>query len=365
MIDLSVDEARQVLLGTVGPRIHKGGPTELLATLQHIQLDPIDRIGTNADLVAMARLDGVGKGEIHQAQGFEHYAKERCLLPPEAFPYYRDQALETPSWRNTGPMKRVDEGLLRAVRDEVEGRGPLTSQELSDHGRVVPANWSGWKSSGKVGTLALEVLWTRCVVVVAGRRGGQRVYDLPARALPGVAEASASEGFATWGVKARATAAGLLSTASGPWWSMLKTARRDGTVDGLVQSGALQRVTIEGGRRIYLVRAGALHSTYSDDDRMRVVGPLDPLIWNRDLVQRVFDFPYVWEVYKPASKRRWGYYVCPLLHRGRLVGRLEARVKDGMLVVERVWREAVSFDEAALAACLARHARALGCAGVA
>ena len=60
------------------------------------------------------------------------------------------------------------------------------------------------------------------------------------------------------------------------------------------------------------------------DRKLRILGPLDPVIWNRDLVRMVFGFDYVWEVYKPAAQRRWGWYVCPLLYKGQLVGRIEA-----------------------------------------
>jgi uncharacterized protein YcaQ len=328
--------------------------------LRHVQIDPIDRIGTNADLVAMARLESVGRGGIHEARGFEHFAKERCLLPPRAFPHYRRQAVETPWWRHSERMKKLSPGLVDAVEAEVRERGPLTSAQLSDHGRVEPIDWSGWKGTGKAGTLALEVLWTRCRVVVIGRSGGQRLYDVPERALPEVAHAEPEEAFGPWAVRERVDAAGMLATASGPWWSMLRDARTDGTVDALLEAGELQRVRVEGSRREWLIRSGALEQTPHDDGRMRILGPLDPLLWNRALVQLAFGFEYVWEVYKPAAQRRWGYYVTPLLHRGELVGRVEAHVEDGRLVVDRVWREHPSFDEDAYAACITRHAEALG-----
>lgn len=364
---LTREEGRQALLAAVGPSIEPApdGVTELVDRLRHVQLDPIDRIGTNADLVAMARMDGVGRGDVHRAHGFEHFAKERCLLPARAFPYYRDQAVQTPWWRNTERMKRVDPGLLDAVRAEVHGRGPLTPAELSDHGQVEPLDWHGWKSSSKAGTLALEVLWTRCEVVVIGRQRGQRIYDVPSRALPDMADVRPDGPFARWAVGERVSAAGLLSTAGGPWWSMIGSARTDGTVDDLIAEGALQRVRIEGSRREWLVEPDALERTPVLDERLRILGPLDPLLWNRALVEQVFGFTYLWEVYKPAEQRRWGWYVCPLLHRDALVGRIEARTDGGTLVVDRIWREADPFPEHALRAALERHAQALGCDAVA
>ncbi|RME27505.1 MAG: hypothetical protein D6798_04380, partial [Deltaproteobacteria bacterium] len=89
-------------------------------------------------------------------------------------------------------------------------------------------------------------------------------------------------------------------------------------------------------------------------DRLRILGPLDPLLWDRRLVSEVFGFEYVWEVYKPASKRRWGWYVVPLLHRGRLVGRMEAHTTAGRVVIDRLWPEdGARIDRQALDAAIA------------
>ena len=95
------------------------------------------------------------------------------------------------------------------------------------------------------------------------------------------------------------------------------------------------------------------------DDRVRILGPLDPLLWDRNLVRHVFDFDYVWEVYKPAKQRIWGWYVCPLLHRERFIGRIDAHVDRGTLKVRKLWLES-DFDGALIQAALDRHAAALG-----
>src|SRR5690606_1680953 len=103
----------------------------------------------------------------------------------------------------------------------------------------------------------------------------------------------------------------------------------------------------------------AFERRFGDDDgRMRVLGPLDALLWDRALVRHAFEFEYIWEVYKPAARRRWGYYVCPLLHDGQLVGRFEGqRDERGQLRVEQLWRER-PFDEDAWRAAFERLAAA-------
>ena len=356
-MDLSVERARRLLLASVGPRATGLDATALLDAMRMIQVDPIDRIGTNPDLVAFARTD-LPKGAVYDAAGFEHVAKEWCLLPPDAFPAYRDQARRTPTWRHTKAMLGLGEDVLAAVEAELAERGPCTSLELTDHGDL-PAAEHPW-ANRKVGTLALKVLALRCRAVVVGRRRGARVYDLPSRALGAWADAAGPTSFAAWAIPERVRAAGLLSLGAGPWWGVLKEARRDGSVGGLLEAGVLREVGVAGLRGRWLIEPEALERTWEDDGRMRLLGPLDPLLWHRGLVEHLFGFRYVWEIYKPAEKREWGYYVVPLLHRGALVGRLEARVTEGRLTVDRVWREDPAFDEQALEAALDRLAGQLG-----
>jgi len=308
-----------------------------------VQIDPIDRIGTNADLVLHARVDGVRRGDwarLPLGVSFEHYAKERCLLPADQFPRYRDQAERTPDWRLTERLKRVDDGLLDAVLAEVTERGPVSPADLSDRGTVRPVDWSGWTSTGRASTMALQVLAVRCRLVVVGRSvAGQRLYDIPERALPEHAAAPAGPFFAP-GVLDRVAVMGLMPRASGPWWSVLAPARRGPAVARLLASGRLVEVRVTGSTRAYLAlpeHLDAADEVVETDDRMRVLGPLDPLIWVRPLVEQAFDFTYLWEVYKPAAARRWGYYVCPLLHHGRLVGRVEARRTGSGVTVEQTW----------------------------
>ncbi len=369
---ISLVEAKTYLVSHLGlARFDRSSPVpamrRLLEALRCIQLDPLEPLGKNAELVALSRLARATSSDlmasVYPGHAFEHFAKERCLLPASAFPYYRDQAVETPWWRHSERMKKLGARLLEEVLDEVGARGPISAGELEQRGRVTPLDWSGWKGTSSATKLALEVLWTRCQVVVAGQRGRHKLFDVPARALPHVAELAPAEPFATWAVRERAAACGLLSRATGPWWSMLSEVRTSALPDELVHRGELEAVTIEGLARPYLAPNGFLRQRRARvDQHMRILGPLDPLLWDRGLVRHVFGFDYVWEVYKPAHQRKFGWYVCPLLHQGELVGRLEGRREGGTLVVERLWRELHHhFDEDALDAALERHAAAIGC----
>ncbi|MCY1020269.1 DNA glycosylase AlkZ-like family protein [Pyxidicoccus sp. MSG2] len=368
---LPPDEARRYLVGQLGltrPALPPGarGVRALLKALRCIQLDPLDVIGTNADLVALARVDGLVRGDVYRhlmpGHAFEHFAKERCLLPVSAFPYYRERAAQAPWWRLEERLKRVPEAVLDAVLKEVEELGPASAKTLTDHGPVVPLDWSGWKGTGRATAMALEVLWTRCQVVVCGRAPGGKVYDVPRRALPRLADAPVDETFGRWALVERVEAAGLLSRVTGPHWSTLTDVRTSPLPDTLVKEGVLEEVMVPGSPRRYLAPRGFRARDFPEpDERMRILGPLDPVLWDRGLVRLAFGFDYVWEVYKPAAQRQWGWYVCPLLHKGALVGRLEARVREDTLHVDNLWREkGVKLDDAALDAALARHAVACG-----
>jgi len=324
---------------------------EVLRRLRCIQLDPLDVIGTNADLVVMARVDGIKRGDVWRKlfprHAFEHFFKERCILPASSFPQYRKHGLhaQTHWWRHSEREERIAPKLVQAVLDEIRERGPVTARDLTDHGSVTPIDWAGWMGTSKTTTMALEILWTRCEIVVAGRtESGAKIYDIPERTFG--AQPEPEEPFDNWFLRERVGAAGLFAPAK-------KSA------EGLVE------VQIEGSSRKYLAtRAFVDQSRIRFDDRVRILGPLDPLMWDRNLVRHVFDFDYVWEVYKPATQRIWGWYVCPLLHRDRLIGRVDARVEGGALIVRKLWMESDDAGRDLIVEALERHASACGCSRV-
>jgi uncharacterized protein YcaQ len=373
VITLTPTQARRLLIAHLGLARPLGrgtrGTRAVLERLRCIQLDPLDVLGTNADLVVMARVDGVARGDVwrhlfpHHA--FEHFAKERCILPRDAFPYYRRHGHEaqTPWWQHGERERRIQPKLVRAVLDEIRDRGPLAARDLTDHGAVVPLDWSGWKGTGKATSMALEILWTRCDIVVTGRtESGNKIYDIPERAFGEVPPPS--EPFAAWALRQRVHAAGLLTRAGGSMWSMLGAIRTTALVDQMIEAGDLVEVALEGTPRRYLALPTFLATRPPRyDDRVRILGPLDPLLWDRNLTRHIFHFDYVWEVYKPEPQRKWGWYVCPLLHRDTLIGRIDARVEGNTLIVKKLWLEGDGEHDdkrEAIVAALERHAAMCG-----
>lgn len=376
-ITLDRDEARARLVSHLALERTAGngaaGTRALLKRLRAIQLDPLDVIGTNADLVVMARVDDVRRGDVWRhlfpIHAFEHFAKERCILPADAFPWYRTQGhdAQTPWWRHHERQARVPERVIAQLLEEIRARGPLTARELTDHGTVQPIDWSGWKGTTKATTMALELLWTSCEIVVAGRtESGSKLYDVPERALPKHATSRVDPAeFPRWALRERAEAAGLLTRAGGSMWSMLSSVRTSPIVQQMTEAGELVDVAIDGSTRRYLAPASFLRRrAFQYDDRVRILGPLDPLLWDRDLVRTIFGFDYVWEVYKPAHQRKWGWYVCPLLHRGHFIGRIDARVDGATLVVSKLWLESANAELEPIQEALQRHASLCGASKV-
>lgn len=359
------EEAKNLLFGAAAlDQVGHGaaGTRALLDRLGIIQIDPIDRIGANADLVAFSRVDGLVRGDVHRHThgiSFEHFAKERCLLHARHFAHYRGRAVETPWWRNSERMKKISPSLLDDVRSEIHERGPVAAQALTPRGQTEAMDWSGWKGTSSLASLAAEVLWTRCEIIATGRDArGRRLYTSP-RTLGDWADAPAKGDFGEEMLLARVRTAGLLSRAGGPQWSMLEQTRTDGTVERLIEQKLLREVRV--GRRPYLAVTDPPEPA-PDDGRVRILGPLDVLIWDRALVRDLFGFDYIWEIYKPEAQRVWGYYVCPILHGRELVGRIEARRESGTLVVDRLWGRC---DQPALSAALERLAVSNGCDSVA
>jgi uncharacterized protein len=370
-VTLSRADARRLLVAHHGLARRSGrGASGVRATLQRlrcIQLDPLDVIGTNADLVVMARVNGVCRGDVWRhlfpRHAFEHFAKERCILPDDAFPWYRatGHTAQAPWWRHAERQQRVPAELVASVLDEIRSRGPVVARDLTDHGSVAPIDWSGWKGTARATSMALEILWTQCDIVVAGRtENGSKIYDVPERALGWDGSLQPATGFARWAIRERAQAAGLLTRAAGSMWSMLSSERNSPLVEDMVACGELVEVALEDPPRRSLAVPELLRAKARFDDDVRILGPLDPLLWDRDLVRHFFDFDYVWEVYKPAPQRKWGWYVCPLLQRDRLIGRIDARLDGDALVVKKLWVEHPDADRDAIHAALTDHAERCG-----
>ncbi|MDN3557485.1 DNA glycosylase AlkZ-like family protein [Halomonas maura] len=314
----------------------------VIRRLGTIQFDPLAPVGTNPDLVLQARVPGYRRGDwLEAAYGqrwlVDGWDKQASLIQPGEWwaqaPFHRWFARR---WRQRGVD--VDASEARALVGQVERHGPATSLELGDQ-RADPAlrgSWYGPKRSRHL----LKALWDAGRLMTHHRVGGRHAYDLPERVLPqGASEPEATDAEALQRlVVRRVQAAGLLRpSADDAVWSLpCPRAERDRIAARAIARGALIELDVEGSA--YWTTPEALSMLEPDpvpsmERGVRFLAPLDPLIWDRGGVARLFGFDYVWEVYKPQAQRRWGYYVLPVLWGERFVARFDARCQQGTLTL--------------------------------
>jgi uncharacterized protein YcaQ len=373
-------------------RAQGSGPEGVLAVfdrLGSVQFDPLAVAGRNHDLVLHARVrdyDPAWTDELlySRRELFETYNKMLSLLPTRELPWHRQ------SWDHFLELHRGDAFVrhrqtMDHVLERIRAEGPLSSLDFGRRGKV---EWY-WGPTSEVRAV-LEALSEAGIVSLARREGNRRYFDLTERLYPPQLLAARPDPVEQrrHRLLSRYRAHGLLGEGGDPTlWYGTGPARRTasdppGTATrtqlrtDLVADGSIVPVAVEGVRGTRYVLAGELAELRRaeaetaagrplEDASVVLLAPLDPLVWDRDLLRNLFAFDYVWEVYVPEAKRRWGYYVLPLLWGDRLVGRIEPRFDRGERVVRvlGVWwedgfspRRAEGFVEA-MRAALAAYAR--------
>ena len=370
------------------PRSLPPGEESVLAVVDRLgslQFDPLDVAGRNHDLVLHARIAGYRRAWTDallydRRLLFEAYNKGLSLLPTRELPWHRlawDRARrrhEAGTFREHG--EHVAELLDRIRRD-----GPITTADL-DRSEAIDWYWGPTSKSRAV----LEALAEAGILGLARREGNRRVYDLAERLFPAdlLADRVDEREQLRHRLLSRYRAHGLLGATGQaevfPGFgagAMLADGRprptRAQLLAELVARGELVPIEVEGvrGARHLVTDELALLAQAErevaegappggEPAAVTFLAPLDPLAWDRDLLRRLFAFDYVWEVYVPAAKRRWGYYVLPLVFGDRLVGRIEPRFDRptrAVRVLGTWWED--GFDPLAAEGFVPAFARAL------
>jgi hypothetical protein len=336
-----------------------------------VQLDSISTVGRAHRLTISSRVGGYPEAAVSRllktGRIFEYWAHEACLVPIEDYPLFkrRMEHLRERHW--WGRKHDHDPELKDAVLGALREHGALPTRFFEGGGGEGMWNWKPEKR-------ILEDLFAAGEVVVSGRDGFQRLYDLPERVIPRAqleapvpSEEEFRRGYALRAVEGR----GAL-TESG----IAEHCRFRGgakavapVVDRLAGEELVRRVAVDDGGPPVVVPADAKVDGAPSGGVL--LCPFDNLVWDRGFLQRIFGFDHVIEVYKPAPQRVYGYYVLPFLHRDRLVGRadLKSDRAEGVLRVKAFHREPKvrrsGALEAALDKALHRLARALDLEAVA
>ncbi len=314
---------------------------EAFTRLRSVQFDPIAPCGCNHDLVLQARVPGykIGDWEKTAYQDrliYDGWDKQACLIPFEGWPLRRIFW----GWFERSPRVLAEhpEATEAILRDLTE-RGPLQPKEFTFQQRRedLVGTWYGPSVTKNV----LRALWNTGKVMTAGRRRGQHLYDLTERVVPPqfLSAPSLSEDDSIREIVLdRHRAMGLLRLSPPPevWASKIYySAVRNAAIKQLVDLGEIVPVEVEGMKGHATPAFLSLLDQPSLPPRVVFVAPLDQLVWDRKMVGHVFGFDYVWEIYTPEAKRRWGYYVLPVLFGEALVARIEFWARAGELEIRR------------------------------
>jgi uncharacterized protein len=333
----------------------EGGPDAVLEVVRRfgsIQFDPIAVAGRNHDLVLHARVAGYDPAWCdrlyERREIFEAFNKGLALVPTEEFPWFRASPIESAPGI-LAEHAEVAEKVLERIRAE----GPLSALDFERSSTHVMV-WD-WGTSSVVRAV-LEAYAATGVLGLARRDGNRRHYDLLKRLLPAglLAREVPLHEQLRHKMHSRYRAHGLLGiAAAGDVFAGLGPAKPDperehpgrtALREELVESGELVRVTVEGvrGPRFVLRDEVELLSAPPDPPpSVAFLPPMDPLMWDRSLLQPLFRFDWRWEVFTPEHQRRWGYYVLPIVFRDRFVGRIEPRIvrAEGRVRVLGLWWE--------------------------
>jgi uncharacterized protein YcaQ len=329
------------------------GVLEVFRRFGSIQFDPIDVAGRTHDLMLHARVAGYDPAwcdDLYERREiFEAYNKGLSFVLASEFPRFRARLRPTPP-RVIAENPEVAERVLERIRAE----GPLSSRDF-ERERGSTTDWFGMPTN-TVRAL-LEAYTLTGVLGLARRDGNRRYYDLLERLLPAKLlrrDVPLPEQL-RHKLHSRYRAHGLLGIGGGgDIFGGLGPAKPDPRWPGhpgrtslreeLVENGDLVPVEVEGvrGKRFVLRdEVGLLEAPPEPPPSVAFLPPFDPLVWDRGLLGSLFAFDYVWELFHPPAKRRWGWYVLPILFRDRFVGRIEPRIDRaaGHVQVLGLWWE--------------------------
>ena len=366
MLTVTLDQARQFILyrqGLLGEHrfIGKDGAYQYVRQAGCIQFDPVDVCGRNAELTLQSRVKGFKKKTLEDLLYrdrllVDYSDKELSIWPSEDWPYfssYRERSIE--HGRRFAGIPELEEQAIAWIRKH----GPVCSDTLPIGGTVYwhsSMHWSGhWEKESLAARSVLEQLYTDGVLLVHHKSGSRKYYDLAEKYLPAALLSAPNPcpdeaSWLCWRIRRRIGAVGLLwNRRSDAWLGIgMTTEERNAAFGRMEQEGSIIPVLVEGLRfPLYMLSEDLplLESVTAGQvplkPRLEFLAPLDPMLWDRKLIEALWGYQYSWEIYTPAVKRKYGYYVLPMLSGDRLIGRIEPKAdrKTKILTVQNIWLE--------------------------
>lgn len=359
---ISKEQARRFLLmkhGLSGAHRFRGkeGVMDYVRRCGCIQFDPIDICGKNAELILQARVKGFTKAMLWELLYkdrllVDYPDKNMSIFPVEDWPYFerfRRAAIE--GGKRFEGLDKLEETARCFIREN----GPATGDELPIEGKFWWKSSVHWSNGKNAARAALEQMYSTGELIIHQKEGSRKSYDfaekyIPAEILNAPDPCPDEADHIKWRIRRRIGAVGLLwNRPSDAWLNIwgLDTEKRNAAFTALEEAGSILPVEVEGirGKMYYLSEdAQLLEKALAEEKskkRCEVIAPLDCLMWDRKLIKALFGFEYSWEIYTPEAKRKYGYYVLPVLYGERFIGRVEPvrDTKTNTLVVKNFWPE--------------------------
>jgi hypothetical protein len=332
----------------------RDGTLEAVKQLECIQIDPISVIHPNQHLVLHDRVVDYKPSYLEELLYkdklvFEYWCNEKSIIPIEDFPYFRYRMqnptqFHSPFYEHIKTKRKELKEEIYHVLSEIRRHGPLPAREFEQKGKI----------KGKMATRVLNLLWDCGDLMIHHVEGKKRYYNLTERVLPPHIDMEAPNGeeYERFMIQKYMRAYGLVDTRDWRFgWLPLKTSQRKTIVKEMVEDNELCPVKIEGVKHTYYVLDEHLslleNSDASISEKVHFVAPLDNLLWNRRMISEIFNFNYSWEVYKIPERRIYGYYVMPILHGTRFIGRLDPKLdrQNKTMIVNSLLLEEKDFDK--------------------
>ncbi|WP_299814731.1 crosslink repair DNA glycosylase YcaQ family protein [uncultured Roseibium sp.] len=351
--------------------------------LGFVQVDSINTVARAHHMILAARRPAYKEKNLKRLLErdrhlFEHWTHDAAVIPTAFFPHWRlrfsrDRERLIGRWRNwrrDGFEEKFDE-----ILKQVSAHGPVTSATVGEDEKRSSGGWWDWHPS----KTALEFLWRTGELSVCGRDGFKKVYDLTERVIPAehLATRIDTEETIDWAARSALERLGFATSGEiAAFWDLITPQEAKLWCQRALETGSIMEIEIEcidGPPR----KAFAFPETLETLDalpeppaRIRILSPFDPALRDRKRAERLFGFSYRIEIFVPEPKRKYGYYVFPVLERDRMIGRIDMKVfrAEGRLNVRAFWPEdGVRMTKGRLArldAELARAARFSNCTDI-
>lgn len=371
---VSLQTARHLHLAAQGllhAPLHQARYEDMLQAIRRmslLQIDTIHVVARSPYLVLFSRIGAYPQTWLEQALArgdlFEYWAHEACFVPREDYPLLRHRMLD-PSrlgWKYDAQWMAQHQTEIAALLTHIAQNGPVRAVDFTAD-KKSPSGWWAWKPHKR----HLENLFSAGELMVVARHNFQRVYDLRSRVMPewqdelhGMSEAEA----VTQMLLNSARSLGIFRESWLPDYYRLKRVALKAFIASAQEKGEILPVEVEGLGPLWLhAELAALLETPLMASHSALLSPFDPVVWDRKRARELFNFDYRLECYTPEAKRKYGYFVLPILHCGELKGRLDAKMerKSGQLIIKRLWLEETTQVTSAFLQDIQRAINAFAC----